>query len=86
MVYADALFAIPAIGRTSPPVRTPWGWDVILYSDVVPEEHQPESKIVSEVLPEVKRVFFPQWTNQVAQRLGVKIQVIEDNLPLLEKL
>jgi hypothetical protein len=86
IVYADALFAIPEVGRTSPAVKTPWGWDVILYSDVVPEEHQPESKIVSETLPDVQRTFFPQWTNQVAQRLGVKIQVFEDKLPLLEKL
>ena len=86
IVYADALFAIPEIGRTSPATKTPWGWDVILYSDVLPEDHQPESKIVSETIPEAKRVFFPQWTNQVAQRLGVKMQVFEDKLPLLEKL
>jgi hypothetical protein len=84
--YANALFAIPEIGRTSPATKTPWGWDVILYSDVVPEEHQPESKIVSETIPEAKRMFFPQWTNQVAQRLGLKTEVFEDKLPLLEKL
>lgn len=86
LTYADALFAIPEIGRTSPATRTGWGWDVILYSDVVPEEHQPEAKIVSELLPEVKRSYFAQWTNQIVQRLGVKIEVIEPNLPLLEKL
>lgn len=84
--YANALFAIPEIGRTSPATRTPWGWDVILYFDVVPEEHPPQEQIVSEMLPEVKRAYFTQWTNQIVQRLGVKIEVIEPNLPLLEKL
>lgn len=86
ITYADALFAIPDIGRTSPATRTPWGWDIVLYYDIVPEEHQPPEKIVSELLPEVKRAYFTQWTNQIVQRLGVKIEIIEPNLPLLEKL
>jgi hypothetical protein len=86
LTYADALFAIPEVGRTSPPVRTSWGWDVVLFFDVIPEEHPPQDKIVAEMLPEVKRAFFPTWTNQVIQRLGVKIEVVEKNLPLLENL
>lgn len=84
--YADALFAIPAIGRTSSLVRTPWGWDVILFTEHLPEEHKPQDEIVTELLPEVKRAFFPQWSNQIVQRLGVKIEVVEKNLPKLENL
>lgn len=86
LTYTDALFAIKEIGRTSPPVRTSWGWDVILYFDVIPEEHMSPEKIAAEMLPEVKRAYFPLWTNQIIQRLGVKIEVIEKNLPLLEDL
>lgn len=86
LTYADALFAIKEIGRTSPPVRTSWGWDVILFFDVIPEEHPSPEKVAAEMLPEVKRAYFPLWTNQIIQRLGVKIEVIEKNLPLLEDL
>lgn len=84
--YAEALFAIREIGRTSPPVRTPWGWDVVLYSDVIPAERPSPEKLAEEMLPEVKRAFFATWTNQIVQRLGVKIEVVEKNLPLLENL
>jgi hypothetical protein len=86
LTYANAMFAIPEIGRTSPATRTPWGWDVILYFDVVPEEHASQDKIATELLPEVKRAYFAQWTNQIIQKLGVKIEVVDKNLPLLENL
>lgn len=84
--YAGPLFEIPEIGRVSPPVRTPWGWDIILWDSVIPERHATPDEIVAEALPEIKRAYFPQWVNQIAKSLGVKIQVIEPNLPLLENL
>lgn len=84
--YADALFAIPEIGRVSAPVRTPWGWDVILWDAVVPEVHATPAELVEQALPEVKRSFFTQWVNQIAKNLGARIEVVEKNLPLLENL
>lgn len=84
--YTQALFAIAEIGRTSPAVRTPWGWDVILFNDLVPEAHPSPEDVVRQLLPEVKRSFFPQWTNQIVQRLGVKIRIEDKNIPLLENL
>ena len=41
-------------------------------------------QIVQKVLPEVKRTYFPLWTAQVAQRLGIVVKIHEDNIPLLE--
>jgi hypothetical protein len=67
-------------------VRTPWGWDVILFNDLVAEAHPPAAEVIEKMLPEVKRSFFPQWTNQIAQRIGAKIEIEEKNLPLLENL
>jgi hypothetical protein len=37
-------------------------------------------------MPEVKRTFFPQWTNQIAQRVGAKIEIEHENLKALENL
>ncbi|HUS28576.1 MAG TPA: hypothetical protein VMZ53_08705 [Kofleriaceae bacterium] len=85
--YTDAMFAIPEVGRTTPhAVRTPWGWDVILLNEIVPEEHMTAEQVAQKLLPEVKRTFFSTWTNQIAQRIGAKIQVEQKNLPLLENL
>lgn len=85
--YTAALFSIPEVGRTAPEaVRTPWGWDVILLNDLIPETHPPAEEVVQKLLPEAKRTFFPTWTNQIAQRIGAKIEVIQKNLALLENL
>ena len=85
-VYVDALFAIPEIGRVSPPTRTPWGWDIVLWDSVVPEVHATPAEIVEQALPEIKRAYFPNWVNLVAKNLRAKIEVVENNLPLLENL
>ena len=85
--YEDALFSIPEIGQTSPhAVRTKWGWDVILYTDVVPEHHATADEVEHEMLPELKRQYFPIWANQVAQKLGVKVEIEQNNLPALENM
>ncbi|HEY5922685.1 MAG TPA: peptidylprolyl isomerase [Kofleriaceae bacterium] len=84
--YLAALFAVPEVGRVSPPVRTPWGWDVVLWDSVVPEVHATPDELVKAALPEIKRGYFHYWVNRVAQNLGVKPQLVEQNLPLLENL
>lgn len=84
--YAGPLFAIREIGRVSPPVRTPWGWDIILWDSVVPEVHATPEEVIAEALPEIKRSYFTHWVNLIAKDLGVKIRVVEKNLPLLENL
>jgi hypothetical protein len=84
--YSAAMFAIPEIGRVSPPVRTPWGWDIILWDSVVPEVHTPPDQLVEQALPDIKRAFFPYWVNRIAQSLGLKPELVEKNLPLLEEL
>ena len=84
--YVAALFAIPEIGRVSRPVRTPWGWDIILWDSVVPPVHATPEELVAKALPDIKRSFFPYWVARVAQTLGVKPQILDSNLPLLENL
>ncbi|HEY5952511.1 MAG TPA: peptidylprolyl isomerase [Kofleriaceae bacterium] len=84
--YAAAMFAIPELGRVSAPVRTPWGWDVILWDSVVPEVHATPDELVKSALPDVKRGYFPYWVNKLAASLGLHVQVEDKNLPLLENL
>jgi peptidyl-prolyl cis-trans isomerase C len=81
--YASALYAIPAIGQTSPATHTPWGWDVVLWSDVLPEIHLSEQQLIAEVLPEVQRSFFSLWVHQLEVAMGVHV---EEHPELLEAL
>ena len=82
--YAKPLFAIPEVGRTTGPVRTPWGWDIILLTELIPAAHPSESELVEKALPDVKRIYFPQWVAQLGTKLGVSVKVFDDNVPKLE--
>lgn len=84
--YSQALFGIAEVGRTAGPVRTSYGWDVVLWSGVVPATHPSPDEIAEKILPEVKRSYFPLWVNAIVSRLGVKITIYDKNLPLLESL
>jgi hypothetical protein len=84
--YVSQLFAIPEVGRVAPPVRTRWGWDVILWDSVIPAVHATPDELVQSALPDVKRSFFPYWVNRIGQNLGVHIELVDKNLPLLENL
>ena len=85
--YGAALFAIPEVGRTSPhAVRTKWGWDVILMTEVVPASHPSEDEIVRQLMPQVKQVYFPVWVSHIERSLGVHVEIEKDAATRLEKL
>jgi hypothetical protein len=85
--YAKPLFAIPEVGRTWPSaVRTQWGWDVILLTELIPEEHLTPAQVVDKFLPDVKRSYFVQWTQQLAQSRGITSKVFDDKVQLLENI
>jgi peptidyl-prolyl cis-trans isomerase C len=81
--YAAALYGIPAIGRTSPATHTPWGWDVVLFSDALPETHLSEPQLVAQVLPEVQRSFFSLWVHQLELAMHVHVEVHPEGLETL---
>lgn len=84
--YADALFAIPEVGRTAPsPVRTKWGWDVILLTELQPPKRYTRDEIAREAFPELRRGYFAVWVNGIVRALGVTIEVDAAPLARLEE-
>jgi hypothetical protein len=83
--YADALWAIPDVGSVSPAVRTKWGWDVVLFSDVVPAVHTKPEEVARRLMPDVKRSYFMSWVNKITKELGIHVEMFKDNVARLEE-
>jgi hypothetical protein len=71
--FAAALFAIPDIGRISPPTRTPWGWDVILLVDVLPAATTTRDALAAHMFPTLRHFYFDEvWTAQMQKNHRVE--------------
>jgi hypothetical protein len=79
--YADALFAVPEIGRASPAVRTIYGWDVILFTNVVPAVHDTPDDTVAGLMPEARKVFFTRWVDGLAAAMTLDVHEFADRIP-----
>ena len=84
--YAAALFGLKEIGRASQAVRTKWGWDVVVWTDDVPETHPSQAEIDAQLLPEVKLAYFDHWVDMIAKGLGVHAELVPANVAKLEDL
>jgi hypothetical protein len=82
--YAAALYAIPAVGRVSPAVRTPWGWDVVLWTGGVEPKETSREELVAEMFPEIRRRQFQLWVTQLSKRLGVHVEIDQDTVGKLD--
>jgi len=70
--FAEATFAIPAIGQVSPPTRTKWGWDVILLIDIHPPHKRTREELVAEMFPGLRRGYFDQvWTAELEKHHAI---------------
>jgi hypothetical protein len=83
--YARALYAIPAVGETSPAFRTKWGWDVVLWTGGVEAKERSRDEVVVEMFPELRRRQFQIWASQLGKRLGVHIEVNQAALEQLDQ-
>jgi hypothetical protein len=63
--YADALYAIPEVGRVGRATRTPWGWDVILMTRLLPPEVRTREEIAEKVFPDLRRRYFYRWVDEI---------------------
>ncbi|MGE3547140.1 MAG: hypothetical protein AB7L28_24660 [Kofleriaceae bacterium] len=73
--FGTALFSIRDLGRTSPAVRTPWGWDVILWTDVLPEEVSTREQLAAKRFEAERQDYFKLWINQMVRALGNRFTV-----------
>jgi hypothetical protein len=84
--YRDALFDIGEVGRIHPQaVRTQWGWDVILLTDVLPAKAYTREEAAVEAFPEVRRGYFSLWVDEIAKALGVKIEIDDKQVAKLDQ-
>ncbi|MGE3767745.1 MAG: hypothetical protein AB7L94_36150 [Kofleriaceae bacterium] len=70
--YGNALYALPEVGRVTPPTKTQWGWDVILWSGGLTAKETTRAELEAEAFPDLRRSMFPIWVAQIARDLGVK--------------
>jgi hypothetical protein len=82
--YAQALFAIPEIGRASPAFRTPWGWDVVVWTAGSPARARSRDDVAAELFPEARRRQFQRWVSQLARDRGIAIRIEQGELTRLD--
>jgi hypothetical protein len=77
------LFQIPAIGSVSPPSRTKWGWDIILWTGVTPPLESTADELRAQMFPVLRREWFEHWIDDLARARNDDIEVHEDQLARL---
>lgn len=63
--YRDALFALTTIGEVSPPVRNPYGWDLILWTRTLPALEQTREDVLGQLFPAMRQHYFLDWAAQL---------------------
>lgn len=82
--YAKALYAIPEVGETTKAFRTPWGWDVVLWTGGIEPKDTSRDDLIAELLPDLRRRQFQLWATQIAKRLGVHIELEQAAISALD--
>lgn len=83
--YAEALYAIPEVGRIAGPVRTQWGWDVVLWTGGIEARERTRDEVVADLFPELRRQQFQLWVTQLGKQLGVHIEIDQETAAKLDE-
>ncbi len=73
--YAEALFSIDQIGHIAGPVRTSYGYDVVLLTGVEPAYTLTRERREANVVPELRRQVFDRWVKDIEKTSGTRIQM-----------
>ena len=65
-------------------MRTPWGWDVVLWTGGVDAKQTSREELVAELFPEIRRRQFQLWVTQLGKQLGVHIEVDQATVDKLD--
>lgn len=79
--YREPLFKLTAVGELTPPVRGPYGWDLILYTGQITALERTRDEVLAEMLPMLRMRWFMQWTTQLEKALGVTRYYDDRSLP-----
>ena len=78
--YADALFALPAVGTVAAPVRSKWGWDLILFTSHIPARRSSKDEVLADLFPRLRQLYFERWSQQLGKGHAVQILADADTL------
>jgi hypothetical protein len=82
--FARAAMALEDLGDISPPVRTPWGWDVLYLAEIIPERRTPREEALLDIrknrFEAARRLAYQRWVDGFLR--GVRI---ERNEALLDR-
>jgi hypothetical protein len=82
-VYGDALYAIPEVGRISPPTRTKWGWDIVLWTGGITKRDITRDELADEMFPDIRRSYFNVWVGEIAHDHNIVIKTDEAQIAKL---
>lgn len=81
--YTKPLFALGAVGEVTPPSRTTWGWDLILWTDSLPALETSADDLRAWMFPELRRAWFERWIDDLAREANADIAIDEARLKTL---
>jgi hypothetical protein len=76
--FETAMFEIPEVGRVSPPVRTRFGWHVILLTELHPARTLTRDDVVPALFARARHERFRAWTDELVR--GARVVTFEDAL------
>lgn len=78
--YAQALFSIDQIGHIAGPVRTAFGYDVVLLTGLEPAFTLTRELREANLVPELRRQVFDRWVKDIEKASGTQIQMNVDQV------
>jgi hypothetical protein len=73
--YAQALFSIDAVGHIAGPVRTAFGYDVVLLTNIEPAFTLTREMREANLVPELRRQVFDRWVKDIEKAAGTQIEM-----------
>ncbi len=74
--YRRALFSVTTPGQIAAPVRTPWGWDMVLFVDYRIPAPMTEAELGAKLFPAARLEYWGHWSSDLAR--AHRATVIDD--------
>ncbi|MEO8702676.1 MAG: peptidylprolyl isomerase [Kofleriaceae bacterium] len=71
--YDAALYGISDVGRISPVTRTPWGYDIVLLTEIIEPKTFTREEVVPLIFADARRLEFDRWATAIRASLNVTV-------------